>query len=267
MTVRAISYGGGVQSTAMLVLAAAGQIDCDLAIFANVGDHAENPETLDYVHRWAMPFCAQHGIELTECNRGGKWPDLYDRLTHPASRFLGIPIYLPPGGGHGNRSCTRDYKIVVIGRELKRRGATRDNPADVLIGISADEASRANNRRGEPHERVHYPLLDMRLSRLDCARVIADAGLPVPPKSACWFCPFHNRQQWMRQRTERPDLFERTAQLEEHLNAKRSAQGRDQVFICNAMIPIRRAIPDMDTLPFDEPDPADGECDSGWCMT
>lgn len=258
---RSISYGGGVQSTAMLVLAATGRIDCQLAIFANVGEHAENPATLDYVRDVAMPYCTEHGIELVERNRGGKNPDLYDRLTRPDSKFLGIPIRMSGTGAPGRRSCTHDYKMTVIGRELKARGATAARPAEVLIGISTDEIQRANNRRAEPYERVLYPLLDLRLSRLACQRVIVDAGLPMPDKSACWFCPFHSRAAWQTMSTDDPEMFDRACALEDTINGKRAALGRDPVWLSDGGVPLRRSTPDMDALPFDT------GCDSGWCMT
>ena len=55
---RVASYGGGVQSTAMLVLAAQRIIDFPLFLFANVGDDSEHPASLRYVdvgphRRWA----------------------------------------------------------------------------------------------------------------------------------------------------------------------------------------------------------------------
>lgn len=266
MTLRSISYGGGVQSTALLVLAATGRIDCQLAIFANVGDHAEHPATLDYVRTVAAPYAARHGVELVERNRGGKHPDLYDRLTADGSRFLGIPLRMSRTGAPGKRSCTHDYKLIVVGRELRARGASVDNPADVLVGISTDEWMRANNRRAEPYERMVYPLLDLRLSRRDCARVIADAGLPVPPKSACWFCPFHSAAQWQTMATDDPAMFERAAQLEDTLNTRRVELGRDPVYLSSRLLPLRRAVHATDALPFGEDEVA-GQCDSGWCMT
>lgn len=45
---RVISYGGGVQSTALLVLAASGRIDFRTFLFANVGDDSEHNATLVY---------------------------------------------------------------------------------------------------------------------------------------------------------------------------------------------------------------------------
>jgi hypothetical protein len=43
MALRFFSYGGGVQSTAALVLAAQGKIDYPVFLFANVGDDSEHP--------------------------------------------------------------------------------------------------------------------------------------------------------------------------------------------------------------------------------
>jgi hypothetical protein len=45
-----------------------------------------------------------------------------------------------------------------------------------------------------------YPLMDWRMDRAACERVIRDAGLPVPVKSACWFCPASKKHEivWLR---------------------------------------------------------------------
>lgn len=65
MTLRTISYGGGVQSTARVVLAALGEIDYRIALFSNVGDDSEHPATVTYVRDVATPWAAAHGVEMT----------------------------------------------------------------------------------------------------------------------------------------------------------------------------------------------------------
>jgi hypothetical protein len=55
---RQVSYGGGVQSNALLVLAAQGPIDYRTFPFANVGDDSEHSATLRYVRDVAMPYAA-----------------------------------------------------------------------------------------------------------------------------------------------------------------------------------------------------------------
>ncbi|MFJ2179318.1 phosphoadenosine phosphosulfate reductase [Streptomyces anulatus] len=267
--IRSVSYGGGVQSTALLVLAAQGRIDFRTFLMANVGDDSEHPGTLRYLEEYARPFAAEHGIELAVLDRimvrSGETRTLYGQLTKEGSRSLAIPVRMS-NGAPGTRSCTADFKIKVIGRELKRRGATKQGPATIGIGISLDEIHRANNRRCEPHEEIVYPLLELGLRRIDCARIIREAGLPVPPKSSCWFCPFHRPETWHDMRRNEPDLFEKSCQLEELLNKRRDTLGKDHVYLTRFGRPLRQAIPDgVDVLPGFED--TDGLCDSGWCMT
>ncbi|MFF0850142.1 phosphoadenosine phosphosulfate reductase [Streptomyces sp. NPDC003280] len=266
--VKAFSFGGGVQSTAALVLAAAGELDYRTFLMANVGDDSEHPGTLRYLRQYAIPYAEAHGLELVVLDRvmkrSGEVRTLYQDLTRPGSRSLKIPVRMS-NGAPGTRSCTASFKIQVIADELKRRGATKEAPATVGIGISLDEIDRANKRRCEPHEQIEYPLLERGIRRIDCARIIRTAGLPVPPKSSCWFCPFHRPETWHDMRRSEPELFERACQLEELLNRRRDELGKDHVYLTRFARPLRAAIPDgVDTLPFDE---WGSGCDSGWCMT
>ena len=72
MTLRVISYGGGVQSTALVVLAAQGKLEAIMggpvkyALFGNTGDDSEHPATLKYVREIAIPWAAERGIEIIE---------------------------------------------------------------------------------------------------------------------------------------------------------------------------------------------------------
>ncbi|MEU5885176.1 phosphoadenosine phosphosulfate reductase [Spirillospora sp. NPDC047279] len=264
---RAFSYGGGWQSTAALVLAARGEIDFPLFLFANVGDDSEAPATLTYVRDHAIPFAQAHGINLrtlSRIRRDGSIETLYGRLMREGSRSIPIPVRMS-NGAPGTRSCTADFKIRVLGRYLKAHGASAANPATVGIGISVDEIHRANNRRTEPYERIVYPLLDLGIRRADCPRIIQSAGLPTPPKSACWFCPFRRLAYWKTLRLQDPDLFARACHLEDTLNTRRRALGRDPVWLTRYNAPLQDVIPLEDPLPFDDSD--DGACDGGWCFT
>ena len=299
MSLRVVSYGGGVQSTALLVLAARREIDFPTFLMANVGDDSEHPATLEYVRSVAMPYAATHGIELHLLDRARRdgtvetlWGRLMNDRTCPGcngtgsvftnhhddessecsrceglgrvqSRSLPIPVRMS-NGAPGNRSCTADFKIRVTGKWLRQHGATAADPATIGIGISVDEIHRANNRRTEPHENIVYPLLDLRMRRDGCMRLIASEGLPVPPKSSCFFCPFHRPSAWQDLARETPDLFDKSCQLEDTLNARRAMLGKDPVFLTRFGVPLRQAIAtEQDTLPAD---PADGDCDSGWCF-
>jgi hypothetical protein len=121
-----------------------------------------------------------------------------------------------------------------------------------------------------PYERPVYPLLDHNppLRRLDCERVIRAAGLPVPSKSACWFCPFRRPSTWAETRRDRPEMFHRACALEDLLNQRRTALGKDPVWLTRFNRPLAEAIGTaQDMLPgFAESD--DGAaCDNGACFT
>lgn len=228
MTLRSVSYGGGVQSTALLVLAAQRRIDFPLFLMANVGDDSESKDSLAYVRDVAVPYAAAHGIELVildRVRRDGTVETLRGRLMREGSRSIPIPMRMGGSGAPGNRSCTADFKIAVVGKELCRRGATVADPATVAIGISVDEIQRAKPGTDPrmPYQDRVYPLLDLGMHRTDCARIIADAGLPVPPKSSCYFCPYHDTEAWRDLKRRRPDDFADACHIEDTLNERRAA--------------------------------------------
>lgn len=262
---RTVSYGGGVQSTALLVLAAQRRIDYPLFLFANVGDDSENPDTLAYVRDVAMPYAAGHGIELVELRRilrDGTERTLLEEITGQ-DRSIPIPARMG-AGGFGRKKCTERFKIAVVRRELRRRGASPDNPATVAIGISTDEIERAG--AGEAHDprdptRLRaYPLLDLGISRRDCRRIITDAGLPIPPKSACVFCPLHDREAWRRIRRN-PDQWATAIHVDGVIRERSVRIGRGPMGLVSPTVQLADAVDDQLSM-FDE----DG-CDSGWCMT
>jgi hypothetical protein len=297
---RVLSYGGGVQSTALLVLAGLGRLAIDAALFANVGEDSEHPATLAYVREIAVPWARRYGVPLHTLHRvrrDGRTETLWWRLTRPESRSLPIPVRMS-NGAPGTRSCTADFKIKVVGRWVKAHGASAAAPATVNIGISVDEIQRANTRRVEPHERIAYPLLDVGMRRVDCERLIVDQPLPAdmvprlrdvldqlhpttrgdllrhnftrlprPSKSSCFFCPFHRPTTWAAMRAEEPGLFEKSCQLEDTLNHRRAALGKDPVYLTRFGVPLRKVIdPGVQLLDFGADDGTEA-CDSGWCMT
>jgi hypothetical protein len=269
---RVISYGGGVQSTAMIVLATEGKIGpVDAALFANVGDDSEHPASITYVRDVAQPWAASRGLavhELKRVKRNGDVETLMGRMVRVGSRSLPIPIRGSDTGKPGKRSCTVDFKVNVIGKWLKKHGATETNKADVLLGISWDEISRLDGgKRQNAYERAVYPLIDLRLTREDCKRIIERAGLPVPQKSSCFFCPFHRPSVWARMRRDEPELFAKSADLEAMLNGRRDEYGKDRVYLTRFGKPLADVIHeeqpslDMGTGPGAE------SCDDGYCWT
>lgn len=275
MTLRIISWGGGVQSTALCVLAVQGKLDeilggpVDAALFANVGDDSEHPATLRFTRNVASPWLHDRGLvthELHRTKRDGTIETLMGQLRKEGSRSLPIPVRMS-NGAPGRRACTADFKIKVVGKWLRANGATAETPATVAIGISTDEFERANNKRAESYERPVYPLLELGLDRSACMALIANAGLPVPPKSSCFFCPFHRPQTWSEMRRDEPNLFWQSVSLERLLNDRREMLGKDHVWLTRFNKPLDEAIGEaQDQLPGFESIGETG-CDEGYCWT
>jgi hypothetical protein len=262
---RTFSYGGGVQSTAALVLAAQKKIDFPVFLFCNVGDDSEHPATLRYVREIAVPYAATQGVELHELRhvrRDGTEETLYRKLTRESSRSTGIPIYLEGAGAPARRSCTSEFKIRRMAVWQRRHGATRAAPAITGLGISLDEFQRARTDSGIDTQVLEYPLIDMRLTRQDCMNIIERAGLPVPPKSSCWFCPFHRIPAWQKLKRETPELFDRAIALEQTLSNRSEMLGRGKVFLTRKLRPIDTVVGNQTDM-FDD---ADDACESGFCM-
>jgi hypothetical protein len=261
------SCGGGVQSTACLVLAAQRSIPYRTFIFANVGDSAESPATMAYVRDHLRPYAAAHGIEWVDVQRkrrDGTPVDLYDDLHRPV-RAINIPVRMS-NGSPGNRNCTTEFKIRPIAKWIKANA-----PGCTLgKGISTDEPHRATPSREDDGYISAYPLIELGINRSDCLRIAVTAGLPPPPKSSCWFCPYKTTDQWITLRRSNPDLFGKVADLELHLNGKRESIGKDAVYISSVGarrgLPIDQAIPDQLGLFPEWIDEQDG-CESGYCMT
>lgn len=267
MTLRVFSYGGGVQTTAALVLAAQGKIDFPTFLFANVGDDSEHPATLRYVREVAMPYAAQHSIALVELRRtkrDGSIETLYERASNPNGRAPVIPVRLP-SGAPGNRNCTVDFKIRLVEKWLKERGASADNPATTGLGISTDELHRAkSNDPRQPSMLKEYPLITLRLSRADCIAVIQAGGISVPPKSSCWFCPFHSLRSWQEMRENEPELFMRAVGFEKFLRERSERVGIGSVYLTDRLVPLDEATSPHRQLPL--LDDTEDTCESGYCM-
>jgi hypothetical protein len=269
---RVFSYGGGVQSTASLVLAAQGRLDYQTFLFCNVGEDSEYPKTLAYVHEVAIPYAKAHGLDLIELHkqrRDGNRETIYGRLMRPGSRSIGIPIRMNGNGAPGRRSCTYDFKIAVVDRWLKQQGANHTG-ATVGLGISLDEIGRMKpnmDPKTLDWKFNAFPLIEEMpnpLTRMDCLNVIGAVGLPIPPKSACIFCPFHTLRRWQDMRQYEPEQFWYSAHLEKVINERRAMLGLDPVWFCSKLKPLEEATTALhqETL-FDE---SDWACDSGYCF-
>lgn len=200
MTLRVLSLGAGVQSTALLEMILAGDVKADAAVFADTG---WEPRAV-YQHLNALRIRADaHGFPIHIVSTGHSIRTVGGEST--AGR---PPLYLVGDRGNGmlRRQCTQVFKVQPVRRKLRAMLAeTQSDRVEQLLGISADEIQRVRTSDVRYITNV-YPLVDLGLRRSDCIAYLESRGLSAP-RSACIGCPYHSDAEWRRLRDESPEEF------------------------------------------------------------
>jgi len=204
-----LSFGGGVNSMALAILLLRRGEPLDEAVFADTG--AEAPETYEYLEI-ARSYLEGKGVPLSTVRRNGE--GLYE--TCRRRRVIPSAIW---------RWSTRDFKV----RPIQRYYRSLNRPVVQYLAIAYDELERMRDTDVD-YVSNRYPLVDGRVTRAECISVIESEGLPVPPKSGCWFCPFNNLDRWQWLRSTHPDLFDKAVDLEETSKHFPRQRLTDQVF-------------------------------------
>lgn len=225
-----LSLGAGVQSSTMALMAAHGEITPmpDAAIFADTqAEPASVYRWLDWLEK-KLPFPV-HRVTAGNLAEAG----LDTRASVKGSRYFktSIPFYtLSSDGSSGRimaRSCTQDYKVAPIRREIKRLAAVKRNERSIVacswIGISLDEIQRAKPPRDKWLDH-RWPLIEMRITRLGCLDWMKAKSYPEPPRSACTFCPFHSDKEWRHLKLNDPDGFAEAVQFDHAIRHARDSE-------------------------------------------
>ena len=92
--------------------------------------------------------------------------------------------------------------------KLKEYGLKkRPDVAEMWLGITTDEWQRMKDADVK-WVKNRFPLIERRMSRMDCITWLESKDLPVPDKSGCVFCPFTNNKTWSKMKKNNPNDFE-----------------------------------------------------------
>jgi hypothetical protein len=189
-----VAYGMGVDSTAMLVGLAGRSIRPDAILFADTG--SEKPETYAYeavMQEWlkSVGFPPITRVRY-EPKNFKNWPP-YSSLEENCLTNSTLPSL-----AFGFKSCSQKWKIAPQDKWTRSWKPALEcwsagSKVRKMIGYDAGPADmRRRNHAGsleDPLFSYEYPLQEWGWDREKCKAIIADAGLPVPEKSACYFCP------------------------------------------------------------------------------
>lgn len=235
-----VNFGGGVDSTAILVhlvhLFELGDVTARpvAILFADVG--AELDPTYDHVDTFSQ-WLVEHGFPAVTTVRRIPPTAPYNDIFHNM-----IANDTIPSEAYNKGACSISWKIDALNVETKRlfgyvkghggRNATQGRWADgvvkptKLIGYDATETCAGKRKEWSKVSEdaaflYRFPLVEWGFSREDCKALIAAAGVPVPIKSSCYFCPNRKVNEVESMAVEFPMSFLKSVAVEDNCNANR----------------------------------------------
>jgi hypothetical protein len=219
-----VNYGAGVDSTAMLIGMRKRDMVPDLVIFADTG--GEKPQTYAYIptmNGWlrkaGFPSVTQVAFKPARVKYHTLEENCLINETLPSLSF-------------GYKSCSLKFKADPMDKFLLgvSRGPNKQpgwppalearaaglKPVKCIGYDNGPKDSRRSVGKGEDDNFIYrYPLREWGWDRARCMQEIIDEGMPVPLKSACFFCPASKKWElyWMAAR--HPDLFLRCIAIED----------------------------------------------------
>lgn len=225
-----ISLGAGVQSSTMALMAAKGEIGPmpDCAIFS---DTQWEPK---HVYDWLDWLETQLPFPVYRVTAGSVREAVITRQNATGGRFASVPFFTE-NGGMGRRQCTNEYKIQPIRKKVReliglspgQRGP-KEAAVTQWIGISTDEIQRMKLSQDRYVEN-RWPLVDKRISRHDCLAWMAANGYPMPAKSSCIGCPYHDNAMWRDMRDNDPESWADAVDIDRMMRAQGQVRGMSQL--------------------------------------
>ncbi len=208
-----VHNGGGTNSAAALCGLVERGIQPVTILFADTG--GEKPKTyafLDEQDKWLD----SHGFPI---NTRVRYPSRKDKTLEEEC----LRLQIMPSIVYGRRNCSQKWKIDPQMRYLRRE--FDGDPVIGVVGFDANEWHRVKPSLKPEIEFIWYPLIGWKWGRNECVAAIQRAGLSLPGKSACFFCPSSKKQEVIQIAQTDPLLFNRALELEARALGKTHSDG------------------------------------------
>lgn len=200
------TYGGGVNSTAMILLLMKQEIKLDHIIFADTG--GEKPSTYEYIKYFNAYLLSKNYTPITIVKRSDKSKSKDLTLREEIIRRETLPAI-----AFGFKTCSLKWKIEPSDRYIKSILKKEDYPYIKYVGYDTDEEHRLS-KVIYPSYNLRFPLIDEGFDRQDCKDYILKSGLKIPPKSSCYFCPSMKGNEILDLQKEYPELLNDALEIE-----------------------------------------------------
>jgi hypothetical protein len=208
-----VAYGGGTNSTALLVGMKERGIVPDLIIFADTG--GEKPKTIDHVAE-VSAWCESIGFPKILTVKGSQPQQVADGGLYEEC----IRLKVLPSRTYGFGSCSMKWKKDPQDKYVKAWCKENGHKQIIkFIGYDADESRRSNKINDNDWEDYQFPLIEWDWGRDECIEAIKRAGLNLPGKSSCFFCPSMKPNEIRLLKKENSDLFDKAVFMEQNMVA------------------------------------------------
>lgn len=210
-----VSYGGGVNSVAVLIRLRQLGVVPKTIVMANPGN--EWRATMRYLAEVTIPFCERVGfpspVVISRTEEGAFREKCWRRetLMEECLRLESLPSV-----AYGWKKCSQKHKAETQRWWVARQQWALDEWASgrrivKVIGYDGGEDRRVRKAFQDKWENDRfvpwYPLVDAKIDREGCEALIKAEGLPQAHKSACTYCPNNTLAEWVQLRQEEPDSF------------------------------------------------------------
>lgn len=224
-----INLGWGWQSFTMAAMVALGELDPVDAVI-----HADTTHERSATYAFARKYTSwleAHGLKVVTVRDTSKAVEI-GSIDEFGGVF--IPSFTDNGKSAGQlrRQCTQRWKIAPIRRWLQANRAGRR--VEQWIGISLDEVERMRDSDVK-YITNRYPLIEKRITRQACGNWLTKHGLEIPPKSACVFCPYHNKRAWWDMKNEGGPDWQKAVEIDRVI---RKARPPYDLFVHADRIPL-----------------------------
>jgi len=221
-----VCNGVGVNSYAMLIAMNRKKIRPEVITFADL--ECEKPETYDALAILDDWLDSVSFPKTTVCKLTTKPETPYNNLEGNC-----ISNETLPSLAFGMKSCSVKWKQTPQDKFImgtSKRSLIQYDPHPVwteckkrgikpikLIGYDAGKADIRRSKslkKFDTNFRYRYPLQQLGWDRRDCVKAITEEGLPIPIKSACFFCPASKQWEMFWLAAMHPDLFMRALNME-----------------------------------------------------
>ena len=209
-----VAFGGGVDSTAMILGLIENKRPIDLILFADTG--AERPETYAHIENFSN-WLATHGHPTITIVKRVRRDGSLENLEQECHRRVNLPSI-----AYGFKSCSQKHKIAPQDKYLNHWAPAKEvwktgQKCVKYVGYDANESHRDDNaaKRDDPKYTYEYPLIEWGWDRQDCLGVMERYGFKNIGKSACFFCPSSKKAEVIELYNKHPDLFNRAVAIED----------------------------------------------------